>query len=128
MYKKFEELLAQRGVKPSDVCRATGVSKSVLSRWKSGKFTPKHDKIQKIADYFDVPVDYFYLDEAVQEHNESVEAMTPRDYIYSLVSDYMDAVIEEMSKHEYSEEQIEDIVKYARLVGRSDDYGNEHKD
>ena len=62
MYEKFERLLKDRGVKTSDVAEATGISKPTFTAWKNGKYTPKSDKIQKIADYFGVPVGYFYED------------------------------------------------------------------
>lgn len=62
LYSKFERLLNERGVKAAEVSRQTGVSTQALSAWKKGNYTPKADKIQKIADYFEVPVGYFYED------------------------------------------------------------------
>ncbi len=62
MYEKFEKLLKERNVKAVDVSRHTGVTTQALSAWKNGNYTPKADKIQKIADYFEVPVGYFYDD------------------------------------------------------------------
>lgn len=62
-YEKFEKLMAERGVKAAEVSRQTGVTTQALSAWKKGNYTPKADKIQKIADYFGVPAGYFY-DEA----------------------------------------------------------------
>jgi len=60
MYEKFEKLMKERGVKASEVSRQTGVATQALSAWKKGEYTPKADKIQKIADYFGVPAGYFY--------------------------------------------------------------------
>lgn len=62
MYEKFEKLLKERGVKAFEVSRQTGVTTQALSAWKNGNYTPKTDKIQKIADYFGVPIGYFYDD------------------------------------------------------------------
>lgn len=59
MYSKFVELLQIKGVKAADVSRATGISATVFSEWKKGKSQPKTDKLQKIADYFGVPLTYF---------------------------------------------------------------------
>ena len=59
MYEKFEALLIERDVKTSDVARATKIQKSTFSSWKHGLYTPKIDKLKKIADYFGVPVTYF---------------------------------------------------------------------
>jgi len=59
MYEEFSKLLKERGVKASDVCKATGLRQSMISDWKSGRSTPKADKLQLIADYFDVPLETF---------------------------------------------------------------------
>lgn len=70
MYEKFERLLKERGVNSSEVSRHTGVTTSALSAWKKGEYTPKADKIQKIANYFNVPVSYFYDDPEQYYDNE----------------------------------------------------------
>ena len=58
MYERFVELCKQKGVKASDVARATGVSTATLTSWKKGDYTPKEEKIRKIAEYFGVTVEY----------------------------------------------------------------------
>lgn len=58
MYEVFERLMKQRGVRPSDVSKATGIAHSTLYEWRSGRSTPKMDKLQRIADYFGVSLDY----------------------------------------------------------------------
>lgn len=66
MYEKFARLLQEKGVIPYRVHKETGVSQSTLSDWKNGKSIPKIDKLQLIADYFEVPVSYF-LDEGQEK-------------------------------------------------------------
>ena len=58
-YEIFERLCKAKGVTPAQVSRATGVSTSTLSHWKRGMYTPKSDKMQLLADFFDVPLEYF---------------------------------------------------------------------
>lgn len=58
-YEIFEELCKRKGVKPIDVSRATGISTATLSSWKKGKYTPKSEKLQLIADFFEVPLTTF---------------------------------------------------------------------
>ena len=58
MYKVFEELLQKFGIKASEVSKATGIGASTLSDWKRGRCTPKADKLQRIADYFGVSLEY----------------------------------------------------------------------
>lgn len=62
-YKTFEALCEERNVRPGTVSRATGISTATLTNWKQGKYTPKLDKLQKIADYFGVTVDYLMTGE-----------------------------------------------------------------
>ena len=59
MYEIFEKMLKEKGVKVADVCKATGLKQSMMSDWKKGRYTPKTDKLQLIADYFDVPLETF---------------------------------------------------------------------
>ena len=63
MYEKFEKLMRDKQVKAADVSRATGITTTTLSAWKKGRYEPKADKVQKIADFFGVPVSYFYDEE-----------------------------------------------------------------
>lgn len=59
MYKKFAELLEKYEITAYQVSKETGVSTSTLSEWKNGNYTPKVDKLQKIANFFGVPLEYF---------------------------------------------------------------------
>ena len=70
LYEKFEKLINERGIKTADVSAATGIKKPTFSAWKKGEYTPKADKIQKIANYLDVPVSYFYEDSEEYYNNE----------------------------------------------------------
>lgn len=58
-YEAFEKLCKERGVTPYRVAKETGVTTATLSSWKTGKYTPKSEKLQKLADYFGVNVDVF---------------------------------------------------------------------
>ena len=58
MYEIFEQLLVKNNVSTYKVSKETGIAQSVFSSWKNGISNPKQDKLQKIADYFNVTVDY----------------------------------------------------------------------
>lgn len=58
MYSIFEELLQKHGVSTYKVSMETGIAQSIFSSWKRGISKPKQDKMQKIADYFNVSVEY----------------------------------------------------------------------
>ncbi|MGN7760491.1 helix-turn-helix transcriptional regulator [Paenibacillus sp. 22594] len=71
MYEIFEKLLEQHGVTPYRVAKETGITTTTFTSWKQGKYTPKREKLQKVADYFGVTVDY--LMGVSEEKNPSVE-------------------------------------------------------
>ena len=77
MYEKFQELLDKYGKTAAQVSKETGVASSTLSEWKKGKYTPKLDKLQKIADFFNVPIDYFSTTETKISMNDHPER--PKD-------------------------------------------------
>lgn len=58
MYEIFEKLMKSHNLTAYQISKETGVAQSTLSDWKKGKSKPKTDKLQKIADYFGVSVDY----------------------------------------------------------------------
>lgn len=58
MYEIFENLCNKNNVTPYRVCKETGLTTATISNWKAGRYTPKQDKLQKIADYFGVSLEY----------------------------------------------------------------------
>ena len=78
MYKRFEGLLEEKGVTAYRVAQETGVSTATLTSWKKGVYTPKPDKLQKLANYFNVQLDYltgaseFKTKEEMLQHFDNV--------------------------------------------------------
>lgn len=62
-YKKFAELLAKNNISAYKVAKDLGLYANLFSEWKSGKSCPKIDKIKVIANYFNVPIEFFLEDE-----------------------------------------------------------------
>ena len=58
-YKKYADLRNKKGVTDYEVSKNTGVPTSTLSNWKAGRYAPKADKINSLADYFGVAIEYF---------------------------------------------------------------------
>lgn len=79
MYKIFEMLLAERGVTAYQVSKATGISTGSLTDWKKGRSQPKIDKLQKIANYFGVSVNYLLTGE--QEKPDTQKDAEPDDNV-----------------------------------------------
>lgn len=58
MYEIFEQLLQKFNVTPYKVSKETGITQTSLSNWKTGRSTPSMKNLQKIADYFNVSLEY----------------------------------------------------------------------
>lgn len=77
MYEIFEQLLLKHGITAYRVAKETGITTATLTNWKQGKYTPKQDKLQKIADYFGVTVDYLMTGK--EDPKEKPQELTERD-------------------------------------------------
>ena len=58
MYARYAKLRDAKGVTDYKVAEDTGIPKTTLYEWRDGAYTPKIDKLQKLAEYFDVSLDY----------------------------------------------------------------------
>ena len=95
MYDIYCRLRDNKKLKDSDVAKATGITKSTFSDWKTGRSKPKQDKLQKIADFFGVTLDY-------------------------LMNGTYDNQINTIAAHhdeaEWTEEELEEIEEFKRYV------------
>lgn len=57
MYDKFRQLIDRRGITPYKIAKDLEMPQSTFSDWKSGRSKPKADKLLKIANYLEVPVE-----------------------------------------------------------------------
>lgn len=121
MYEIFDLLCKKNNIKPADITRDTGLTASMFSDWKRGKSSPKHDKLQIIADYFNVSLEYlmtgkekeggetYYLNnetrEIAQEIFENKDMRTLFDMSRKMSPERLKAHIEFMRKLQESESE-----------------------
>lgn len=78
MYEIYCKLRDSKGLKDSDIAKATGITKSTFSDWKNGRSKPKNAKLQKIADFFNVSL--AYLSTGKEDMSETTETnLTSKD-------------------------------------------------
>lgn len=58
VYERYCRIRDKAGYKDSDVAIGAKITKSTFSDWKSGRYTPKQQKLQKIADFLKVSSEY----------------------------------------------------------------------
>ena len=93
MYEIFAQLLKERDVTPYQVSKATGVAQSSLSDWKNGKSKPKIDKMKKIAEYFNVSVEYLLGEK--KSPADAEDKITFDDFTYAMYNHSADLTAEE---------------------------------
>ena len=76
MYEIYCQVRDSLGLKDADVVRLSGVSKSTFSDWKSGRSTPKKEKLIKIASALNISLDYLMTGNS-SNNNEAKGARIP---------------------------------------------------
>lgn len=119
MYKIFEELCEIKGVTPYRVCKETGLTTATISNWKAGRYTPKQDKLQKIADYFGVTIEFLMTGKDVvpsnKEANLSPKAQKDIDKILSDTEQMLRQEGLMFDGNPASQEAIESILSAMRI-------------
>lgn len=59
--ERMFKLAEERHISMRKLSSLIGISENTLCFWRNGKRSPRMDMIVKIADFFEVPVDYFFL-------------------------------------------------------------------
>ena len=99
MYDIFERLMKEKGVTRYKVSKDTGISQSTLSDWKRKRSTPKIDKLQILADYFGVTVDYL-TGSNLEKNNEQKEKPTLNEKDERDIKVKIDEIINMMSNQQ----------------------------
>jgi transcriptional regulator with XRE-family HTH domain len=118
MYKIFEQLLQKNGVSTYKVSKETGIAQSVFSSWKNGISTPKQDKLQKIADYFGVTIEYLMTgkDETVKAVDEDGNIVVIDDETRELIDSLRKNPEMKMLFSVSKKATKEDIIKTVKII------------
>ena len=78
-YEKFVRYCIGIGKTPSRVALEAGISKPVISSWKSGRTKPTDATMAKITSYLDVPMDAFREDIGEEESPPAISGKRALD-------------------------------------------------
>lgn len=81
MYNIFEQLLTINNVSAYKVSKETGIAQSTFSDWKNGRSVPKQEKLTKIADYFNVSLNYLMGIEESHENDLQAQNSTEKELL-----------------------------------------------
>ena len=85
-WKTLSELCAKNNTSPTSVITELKLSRGSVTSWKNGK-VPHHSTLIKIADYFNVSVDYLLTGQKETPTAEGDERKTELMKLFSLLDD-----------------------------------------
>jgi transcriptional regulator with XRE-family HTH domain len=85
--KAILQLIEEKYKKDSDFEAAFGLAKSTVSAWRRGKLKSYQSKIAEIADFFQVPVQYFYEDKKTSSPSEEDELTAEAIRLFKMLPD-----------------------------------------
>ena len=67
MYDDYRMFRDAKNLTDYKVAKETGISRSTFTDWKNGRSAPKLDKLRKIAELLEVPVEFITGEETIAE-------------------------------------------------------------
>ena len=85
--KRIRELRKERNLTMKRLGEAIGVAESTISLYENGKRQPDNDTLQKLADYFNVSVDYILGRTDDMNQNPGEENISFDDFTYAMYNE-----------------------------------------
>ena len=116
---RIRELRRKKGYSQQDFAEAFGVGQSTVANWETGNRETDFQTLQKLADFFDVSVDYL-IGRTKYKHGEILEGEKLPKELQGL--DIKIEVIREVADSGLTEKQIKRALKLYKLyTGDSND-------
>lgn len=135
-YEKYAEIRDSRGLTDGKIAEIAGFGRSTFSDWKSGRSTPKYEKMKKIAealdmDYFEfigvsfpgAPVGQDVIDKMtsyLRREEDKKKRSAQSDLINSLNSDELKQALEMYKLYQNSIPEIQSAVESLLKSHQSD--------
>ena len=120
IYSNIKRLCDENGITTYRLCKDLGFSTALMSQWKTGRQNPSGKKLQQIAEYFNVPMEFLYVgdyepdrpepDQDDREMNELLESLKNNPGMRVLFSKTKNA----------SKEDIEKVIKMLEIMKGED--------
>lgn len=116
-YEQFRALCKVRNEAPSYVLERIGLTRMNASLWKKGGM-PSAENIQKLANYFDVPVDYLLNTNAAMSANSSNMHRIISDAEIAKNQILLEKLVKELDEipKQYRPAAIHDMTTFAEFV------------
>ena len=121
MLKMLRDLRKARGMTLKDVAERIGVAESTVSQYETGKRTPDYETLLKLAELFDVSVDYLMRGKVY--HGEIQDLISILNLNVSDITDLIqknnisdEKLMIELFGEIVPKEMLEDVKRYARFI------------
>lgn len=116
-YNRFISICEEYDVRPTPVLKELDISPGNLKRWENGA-SINADTLKKIADYFNVPVDYFLNDGEEAELDDKVisDARSETERIMMIARTHPDYIASILGGRELKESSLLRIATYLRCT------------
>lgn len=107
LYTRIKDLADQNKMSLAEVERKLGFSNGIISTWKNGK--PSIDRVEKVANLFDVSTDYLLgRDKSLNSNEQQVVAMFRKQT----------AGMSKEDKNDFAE-SLNDVMQFAKKLVRN---------
>ena len=124
-YDIFEQLCAEKGVKPGRAADEIGISRATVTNWKKNGYSPRKNILEKIADYFQVSADYL-IGESEQKEIPADKNSEDEDDDFVVLARHMKK-IPEKERQRIIKNFRETVDMYLEVMGITDDKDKEGK-
>lgn len=106
MAARLKQLREDAGLTQAEIGKITGVSNKAVWRWEQGASLPKMGSVQKLADFYRVPISWL-----IEGESDTLNALVKQleendDPVSTLIGMIAD----------FSEEEIKDLTRYAEFI------------
>lgn len=70
---RIKRMMDEKGIKNSELARNVDIARSTVTKWFSEDTEPKASTVQKIAEFYNVPVSWFYEIEHEETFDKSIQ-------------------------------------------------------
>ena len=121
-YENFLKLCQDNGISVYKATKDMGIGQSTATRWKQGTASPNAATLQKIADYFNVPVDYLLTGETKKSPDTMSEDEEMMGYLNELKNNPGMRILFSKAKGA-TKEDLEKVVKMIEIMRGDSDGG-----
>lgn len=76
----LKKLMTEKNISNYRLAKEIGVSNSTIANWLNGTAHPNNERLQKLSEYFAVPVDYLLGKTDIKEKPSLSEELTDEEY------------------------------------------------